>query len=309
MRVFVAGATGAIGRPLVRQLVEAGHAVVGTTRSEERAADLRAAGAEPAVVDALDSAAFRKAIAGARPEVLVHQLTDLPQEFSPRYRYGETNALRTGVVRDMIEAGGEVGAKRLVAQSVSFFYLPGGNVAKEEGEEILSARTAPGKFGEAAEAMRELERQVVEADGMDGIVLRYGFFYGPGTWFDRGTKLARAYRRLSPIVGKGDGHFPLIHVEDAASATVAAIEGGAPGVYNVTDDEPALVREWLTGFAEAVGGKPPRRVPLWVGKLVAGWNATAMETMHGASNAKAKRELGWSPRYPTWRDGLREGLS
>jgi nucleoside-diphosphate-sugar epimerase len=310
VRVFVAGATGAIGKPLVRRLAEAGHEVVGMTRREERCAELRECGAEPVVCDARDSAAFRRTVAEARPEVLVHQLTDLPQDFSPRYRYGETNALRTNVTRDLIEAGREAGARRIVAQSVSFFYVPTGDMVKDEEAPIFSSATAPGKFGEAADAMRELERQVVEAEDMEGLVLRYGFFYGPGTWFDRGTRLAKTYeRRMSPIVGNGEGRFPLIHVDDAASATVAAVERGAPGVYNVTDDEPAPAREWLSGFAEAVGGKPPRRVPLWVGRLVAGWNATAMETMRGASNAKVKRELGWQPRYPTFREGLREGLS
>jgi nucleoside-diphosphate-sugar epimerase len=197
-----------------------------------------------------------------------------------------------------------------VAQSVAFFYVPEGDLVKDEEAPVLTTATAPGKFGEAADSMQELEQQVLGAEGMDGLVLRYGFFYGPGTWFDRGTKLAKQYeRRMSPIVGSGEGRFPWIHVDDAASATVAAVERGAPGVYNVTDDEPAAVNEWAPVFAEAVGGKPPRRVPLWVGKLAAGWNATAMETMRGASNAKAKRELGWSPRYPSWREGFREGLS
>ena len=310
MRVFVAGATGAIGRPLVRQLVEAGHQVSGMTRREERCSDLIELGAEPFVCDALDSDALRTVVADARPDVVIHQLTDLPQDFTPRYRYGRTNALRTDVTRDLIEAGRDAGARRLICQSVSFFYVPTGDRVKDEDAETFSSDTAPGKFGEAADAMRAMEAQVLAAEGMDGLVLRYGFFYGPGTWFDRGTKLAKAYRRrMSPTVGSGEGLFPLIHVEDAAAATVAAVERGAPGVYNVTDDEPALAREWLAGFAEAVGAKPPRRVPLWLGKLVAGWNATVMETMRGASNAKAKRELGWEPRYPTWREGLREGLS
>jgi 2-alkyl-3-oxoalkanoate reductase len=310
LRVFVAGATGAIGRPLVSQLIAAGHEVVGTTRSEERAAWLREQGAEAAVVDVLDSDAFRAAVSEARPEVLVHQLTDLPQEFSPRFRYGTTGALRTTVTRDLIEAGRGAGARRLVVQSVAFYYAPGGAEVHDEDDPLLTADEAPSGLGEAAASLHELEGQVLEADGLDGLVLRYGYFYGPGTWFDHGTKLARSYqRRLSPIVGTGSGRFPLVHVEDAASATVAAVERGAPGVYNVTDDEPAVVGEWLTGFAEAVGGKPPLRVPLWLGQLVAGGTATMMETARGASNAKAKRELGWEPGYPTWREGLRDGLS
>jgi 2-alkyl-3-oxoalkanoate reductase len=309
MKVFVAGATGAIGRPLLPRLVAAGHEVTGTTRSEERAAGLRSAGAEAVVVDAHDSEPFREAVAGARPEVLVHQLTDLPQNFSPRYKYGQTNALRSDVTRNLIAAGREAGARRIVAQSVSFFYLPVGDMVKDEDAPTM-AGNAEGKFGEAADAMADMERQVTEAEGMDGLVLRYGFFYGPGTWFAQGTNLAKAYRRrMSPVVGSGAGIFSFIHVQDAAAATVAAVERGQPGVYNVVDDEPAPANEWMPVFAEAVGAKRPRRVPLWLGRLVAGGNAEAMETMRGASNEKAKRELDWEPRYQSWRQGFREGLS
>ena len=302
----MAGATGAIGRPLVRQLLEAGHQVTGMTRSEERAADLRSRGAEAVVCDACDSEALRAAVAGARPEAVVHQLTDLPQDFSPRYGLGRTDELRSQVTRDLIEAGREAGFRRLVSQSVSFFYLPAGSKVKTEEDPMLSAETAKGKFAKAAEALLDMERQVV---GAGGLVLRYGFFYGPGTWFAAGTSLAKQYRRrMAPIVGKGEGVFSWIHVEDAAAATVAALERGEPGVYNVTDDEPATANEWMPEFAAAVGGKPPRRVPLWLGRIAAGGNALQMEHMRGASNAKAKRELGWEPRYASWRDGFREGL-
>ena len=309
MRVFVAGATGAIGRPLVPKLIEAGHEVVGMTRSEERAAQLRAAGAEAVVCDAHDDGALRAAVTDAAAEVLVHQLTDLPQEFSPRYKYGKTNELRIQVTRTLIDAGRAAGARRIVAQSVSFFYVPTGGMVKDEEAPTLSSAVAPGKFGEATDAMLDLERQVLEAEGMDGLVLRYGFFYGPGTWFANGTSLAKGYRRrMSPLVGSGEGVFSFIHVDDAAAATVAAVERGTPGVYNVTDDEPAPANEWMPAFAGAVGGKRPLRIPLWLGRLAAGGNADAMETMRGASNAKAKRELGWEPRYASWRDGFREGL-
>jgi 2-alkyl-3-oxoalkanoate reductase len=310
VRVFVAGATGAIGRPLVPQLIEAGHEVTGTTRSEERAAELRSKGAEAVVVDAHDSDAFREAVRGARPEVLVHQLTDLPQDFSPRYKYGKTNELRSRVTRDLIAAGREAGARRVVAQSIAFLYVPAGDMVKDEEAPTLSSRVAGGgKFGEAADATLDMEQQVVGAEGMDGLVLRYGFFYGPGTWFANGTGLAKAYRRrMSPIVGSGEGVFSFIHVEDAAAATVAAVERGAPGIYNVSDDEPAPANDWMPVFAAAVGGGKPLRVPLWLGKLAAGENAVQVETMRGASNAKAKRELGWEPRYASWRQGFSEGL-
>ena len=309
MRVFVAGATGAIGRPLVRQLLAAGHEVVGTTRSAERAERLRAAGAEAVVCDALDLEALAAAVREARPDALVNQLTDLPQSFSPRYRYGKTDALRREVTPVLIAVGREAGARRIVAQSIAFIYLPTGDTVKDEEAPTLSGAVTGGKFGEAADATLEMERQVVGAEGLDGLALRYGFFYGPGTWFAQGTSLASAYRRrMSPIVGAGTGVFSFVHVEDAASATVAALERGAPGIYNVVDDDPAPAHEWMPAFAEAVGGKPPRRVPFWLGRLVAGGNAVMMQTLRGASNAKAKRELGWEPRYPSWRQGFREGL-
>ncbi|MDQ3934108.1 MAG: NAD(P)-dependent oxidoreductase [Actinomycetota bacterium] len=310
MRVFVAGATGAIGRPLVRQLREAGHEVVGTTRSEEKAERLRAEGAECVVCDALDLDALRAAVREAGPDALVNQLTDLPRNFSVRYRYGRTGDLRMRATPAMIEAGREVGARRIVAQSIAFLYVPTGDRVKDEDAPTLNSELAPGKFGQAAEETLAMERAVVEAEGMEGLVLRYGFFYGPGTWFAQGTSLAKAYRRrMSPIVGTGEGVYSFVHVEDAASATVAALERGAPGVYNVVDDEPAPANDWVPAFAEAVGGKPPRRVPMWLGKLVGGFNAQTMETMRGASNAKAKRELGWEPRYASWRQGFREGLA
>jgi nucleoside-diphosphate-sugar epimerase len=310
VRVFVAGATGAIGRPLVRQLIGAGHEVVGMTRSQERATALRAEGAEAVVCDAHDAAGLHAAVTAARPDVLVHQLTDLPQEFSPRYKYGETNALRSEVTRNLIAAGREAGAGRIVAQSISFFLLPEGSMVKDEEAPTISSANSDGVFAEAADATLDLERQVTGAEGMDGLVLRYGFFYGPGTWFAEGTGLAKAYRRrMSPIVGSGRGVFSFVHIEDAAAATVAAVERGATGVYNVVDDEPAPANEWMPAFAAAVGAGKPMRVPLWLGRLAAGGNAEAMETMRGASNEKAKRELGWQPRYQSWRQGFREGLS
>jgi nucleoside-diphosphate-sugar epimerase len=309
VRVFVAGATGAIGTPLVPKLVEAGHEVVGTTRSEERAAELRGRGAEAVIVDVLDLAALRRAVVEAKPDVLINQLTDLPQEFSPRYKYGNTSALRADVTPAMIEAGREVGARRIVAQSVSFFYLPTGDWVKDEDAPTLDPARLDDKFGPAVRATLDMERRVVEAEGMDGLVLRYGFFYGPGTWFAKGTGMAKAYkRRMAPIVGDGRGVQSFIHVDDAASATVAAVERGAPGIYNVVDDEPAPANEWMPVFAAGVGAKPPRRVPLWLAKLVAGGNAVQMTTMRGASNAKAKRELDWEPRFQSWRQGFKEGL-
>lgn len=310
MRVFVAGATGAIGRQLVPQLIEAGHEVTGMTRSEEKAERLRGQGAEAVVADALDGEATQAAAASARPDVLVHQLTDLPQDFSPKYEYGNTDALRGEATRHLIAGAREGGARRVVAQSISFILVPEGDWVKDETAPTLDPDRTPGKFAEAVRSTLDMEAQVTGADGMEGLVLRYGFFYGPGTWYGPDTKLAKQFRRrMSPIVGNGAGVFSYIHVADAASATVAAVERGASGVYNITDDEPVPAREWMPVFAEAVGAKPPRRVPLWLAKLVAGENAVQMTTMRGASNARAKRELGWEPRYPSWRQGFREGLT
>ena len=308
MRVFVAGATGAIGRRLVPMLREAGHEVTGMTRSEDRADALRAAGAEAVVCDALDAGALRSAMAAAAPEAVIHQLTDLPQDFGMRYGYGETSRLRTEGTRNLLDAAREAGARRFVAQSIAFIYHPANGPVNDEEARTLAG--APGKFGEAVDAVLEMERTVTGAEGLEGLALRYGFFYGPGTWYAPGTKLARTVqRRWFPIIGDGSGVFSYIHIDDAASATVAAVERGAPGVYNVVDDEPAPTREWLPALAEALGAKPPRRVPLWLGKLVAGGNAEmAATSMRGASNAKAKRELGWTPRYASWRQGFREGL-
>jgi nucleoside-diphosphate-sugar epimerase len=305
--VFVAGATGAIGKPLVRQLIAAGHEVTGMTRSEERAEELRRAGARAVVADALDGEGVRRAMGEAAPEAVVHQLTDLPQEFSMRYGYGATSELRTKGTHNLLEGARAAGTRRFVTQSIAFIYEPAGGMVKDEEAPVHQG--LPGDFGTAIDAVMDMERTVTGARGLEGVVLRYGFFYGPGTWYARGTKLARAVaKRRFPIVGSGDGVFSYVHVDDAAAATVAAVERGAPGVYNVVDDDPAPMRDWLPALAEGLGAKPPRRVPFWLAKLVARGNAEMATTMRGASNAKAKRELGWEPRYPSWRQGFRDGL-
>jgi nucleoside-diphosphate-sugar epimerase len=307
MKVFVAGATGAIGRPLVRRLVVAGHEVTGMTRREERAADIRVAGATPVICDALDADALERALAEAAPEVVVHELTALPPRIDYRGKgdpLGPTNRLRREGTRNLIAAARAAGARRLVAESVAFLYAPEGGRIKDEQAPLYLG--APGPFGEAVEALADLERQVTGAEGMEGIVLRYGWLYGPGTHFDRdGTQAEDVSRRKAPIIGKGTGVFSFVQVEDAAAATVAAIEGGAPGIYNVVDDEPAPYGEWLPVFAEAIGAKRPWRVPVWLARLIAGPAAAAMSVeLRGASNAKAKRELGWEPRYASWRQGF-----
>jgi 2-alkyl-3-oxoalkanoate reductase len=308
MRVFVAGASGAIGRPLVRRLVAAGHEVTGTTRFEERAEAVRAAGARAAVCDALDADALRAAVEENAPEVVVHQLTALPHRFDPRDKeiYAGTNRLRTDGTRNLIDAARAAGARRLVCQSIAFAYAPGARPEVMD-EEARLAFGSPPPFGDGIRAIDEMERAVLGADGLEGLVLRYGWFYGPGTFYAEDGSMAHDVRkRRFPVIGKGTGLFSFVHVDDAASATVAAVERGAPGVYNVVDDEPAPQREWLPAYAEAVGAKKPLRVPVWVARLVVGKIATMAGVQPGASNAKAKRELGWEPRWRSWRDGFRE---
>jgi nucleoside-diphosphate-sugar epimerase len=294
----------------VRQLLAAGHEVTGMTRRQERAEGIRAAGAEAIVCDVYDREGLRDAVARAAPEAVVHLLTALPEKFSPRSDYlAPTNRIRVEGTRNLVAAAQAAGARRLVAESVSFFYRPQGDWKKDE--EAPLNRGVSGRFGVALEAIAELERQVLEAEGIEGVVLRYGWLYGPGTYYDRGGQQAEEVsKRRLPIVGRGTGTFSFIQVEDAASATVAALERGAPGVYNVVDDEPAPLREWVPVYAEALGAKPPRRVPAWLARLVAGKDvAAAALGMRGADNAKAKRELGWQPAHPSWRQGFRDSLA
>jgi 2-alkyl-3-oxoalkanoate reductase len=308
MRVFVAGASGAIGRPLVAHLVAAGHEVTGTTRSEERAEAIRAAGARAVVCDALDVAALHSAVTEAAPEVVVHQLTALPHRFDPRDKdiYAPTNRLRTEGTGTLLEAARAAGARRMVCQSIAFAYAPGPQPEVKD-EEAPLAFGAPPPFGDGIRALDEMERAVVGAEGLEGVVLRYGWFYGPGTYYaDDGSMAEDVGRRRFPVIGKGTGLFSFIHVDDAASATVAAVERGGPGIYNVVDDDPAPQREWLPVYAGAIGAKKPLRVPVWIARLVVGKIATVSNVQPGASNAKAKRELGWEPRWPSWRQGFRE---
>jgi nucleoside-diphosphate-sugar epimerase len=307
MRVFVAGASGAIGRPLVPRLVAAGHEVTGTTRSEGSAEAIRAAGASAAVVDALDADALREAVERAAPDAIVHELTALPERFNPRKSdlYDATNRIRREGTRNLLDAARDADVRRLVCQSIAFAYAP------RERPEVMDEAAplnldAPPPFSEGMRVIAEMERAVLDAE-LDGLVLRYGWFYGPGTYYGEGGSMAADVRkRRFPVVGSGSGLFSFIHVDDAAEATVAAIERGAPGVYNVVDDEPAALRDWVPAYAEAIGAPPPRRVPVWLARLVAGKMVNSMSVQPGASNAKAKRELSWEPRWRSWREGFRE---
>lgn len=307
MRVFVAGATGAIGRPLLAQLLAQGHTVVGTTRSPERARDLEATGAVAAVLDAFDADALRSAVLDARPDVVVHQLTALSAPLKPR-RYAEwlatTNRLRTEVTPVLLDAARTAGAQRFVAQSVSFLLAFEGPMIGDERSK--DARDAPEPFGTVVRANLAMESAVTGAADIEGVVLRYGYFWGPGTSIGRGGQQAEDVRRRRlPVVGSGDGRFSLVHVEDAARATVLALDRGAPGIYNVVDDEPAAQREWVPALAAALGAPPPRRVPAWLARVVAGSFFPAMaEQQRGSSNAKARRELEWVPEHRTWRESF-----
>ncbi|HEY7256849.1 MAG TPA: NAD(P)-dependent oxidoreductase [Solirubrobacterales bacterium] len=310
MRVFVAGACGAMGRPLVRRLVAAGHEVTGTTRREERAEGIRAAGAAAAVCDVYDDDALADAVAGASPEVVVHALTALPDRIDWKAKedpLAATNRLREEGTRNLIGAARAAGARRVIGESVAFLYEPSGEWIKDEDAPLFT--DAPGRAGDAVAALADLEGQVLEAEGIEGVVLRFGWFYGPGTSYARDRAQAEDFRRRRfPIVGRGTGVFSFIHVEDVADATLAAVDGDVVGVFNVVDDDPARQREWAPVYAEAVGAKRPRRAPLWLAKLIAGPVALTAVELRGASNARAKRELGWQPRYPSWRQGFREAL-
>jgi 2-alkyl-3-oxoalkanoate reductase len=315
VKVFVAGASGAIGQRLVPKLVEAGHSVTGMTRTPRKAEAIEAAGARPAVADALDRAAVSEVVAAAEPQVVVHQLTSLaslsgnPRRFDREF--APTNRLRTEGTENLLGAARAAGARRFVAQSFAgWLYARQGGAVKTE-EDPLETKPPVGGL-ETVAAIRYLEHSVTRAEGVEGVVLRYGGFYGPGTSLARGSKDAFAEtirKRRFPILGDGTGVWSFVHIDDAAAATLAAVEGGEPGIYNVVDDDPAPVSEWLPSLATAMGAKPPLRVPTWVGRLVGGELAVAvMIEARGASNAKAKRELGWQPRHPSWREGFCTGL-
>ena len=310
MRVFVAGATGAICRALVPMLVAGGHEVTGLTRSPAKADALRAAGAEPVVADALDAAAVELAVRASQPEVVVHQLTAIPAAMNPRRFAREfelTDRLRTEGTRHLVSAARAAGARRVVAQSIAFAYAPGPG-PHDEGDPLWL--DAPSHFRRSARAVATLEETVLGGDGLAGAVLRYGFFYGPGTAIARGGALAEAVRRRQfPVAGGGRGVWSFVHVDDAARATAAAVDSAAVGAFNVVDDEPAPVSQWVPELARALGAAPPRRVPLLLVRLAAGrYGAQMMTAGEGASNARARAELEWSPRLGSWREGFRVGL-
>lgn len=314
MKVFLAGATGALGRQLVPRLVANGHDVTGMTRAESKRDLVRNLGARPMVVDALDPDAVAQAVAEAEPEVIVHQLTALSGEFDTRHIdrfFAVTNRLRTDGTDNLLAAGRAVGARRFVAQSFAGWRIAHTDgLVKSESDPLDT--DPPRALRPILDAILHLESAVTMIDWGDGIVLRYGGFYGPGTSLSADPQSdfnAQIRKRRFPVVGSGAGVWSFIHIEDAATATVAAVEHAESGIYQVTDDEPAPVREWLPALARALHAKPPRHVPKWLGRLLAGEAAAVMMTeVRGSSNEKAKRELSWQPRYASWRKGFAEGL-
>lgn len=305
MRVFLAGASGVIGQRLVPLLLDAGHEVTGMTRSEASADGLRERGVEPALCDVFDPAGLERAVAAARPEAVIHQLTSLPKRINPRKTdFGPNNRIRREGTANLVAAARAAGARRFVAQSIAFIYVPAPGAASEDAPVV----DVPGPGGEGPRAAVDLERQVTTTDGIDGVALRFGYFYGPGTSYGEGGSLFEdVERRRFPVVGAGTGVFSFIHVDDAAAATLAALEGTATGVLNVVDDDPAPLAEWLPVYAQAIGAKAPRRVPVWLAKLIAGPQGIAVTmTQRGASNAAAKSALGWKPKWPSWRAGFGE---
>jgi nucleoside-diphosphate-sugar epimerase len=307
MRVFVAGATGAIGKQLVPRLVAAGDEVHGMTRSESKRALLHELGAVPVVADALDADQVAEAVARARPDVIVHQLTAIPEAVDMRHferNFALTNRLRTEGTDYLLAAGQAVGVRRFVAQSHIAPYARTGAAVKREEDPFDPSPAREMRNNQAA--IGYLEEAVLGARWTEGIVLRYGWFYGPGTSMAPGAEQIQLIRkRKFPLVGDGGAVWSFIHIADAAEATVAAVEHGSRGVYNVVDDDPAAVAEWLPALAQTLGAKKPMRVPRFIGRVFAGEAGVVMMTeIRGASNAKAKRELGWRPGHPSWRQGF-----
>ena len=308
MRVFVAGATGALGRHLVPMLVAAGHEVTATTRTPGKLAQLREAGAEPVVVDGLDREAVMAAVRAAAPEVIVHQMTALAGMRSlrkPDQVFAATNELRTRGTDNLLAAAAQAGTRRVIAQSNDRAYERSGGPVKTEEDPLASRPPSPSSARSLA-AIKHVDETVPLA-APEGIVLRYGAFYGPGA---SELLLDAVRKRQVPVIGGGTGISSFIEITDAAAATLAAVEGGAPGAYNVVDSDPAPVAEWLPYLAKVAGAKPPLRMPAWLGRLLAGEFVVAqMTSWRGSSNEKARKELGWEPRYASWREGFRAWAS
>jgi len=308
MRIFVAGATGAVGRPLVPRLVRAGHTVFGLTRNPRKAALLRELGAEPVVADALDEQAIRTAVHTARPDVIVHELTELTGASDLRKfdrTFANSNLLRTRGTDHLLAAARDAGVKRFVAQSYCGWpYARSGGHVKSETDPLDP--NPPKEFQRSLDAIRYLENAVTRSPAIEGVALRYGSFYGDDTGMLDAGPIDQIRKRRVPLIGNGAGWWSFLHIDDAAEATVAAIDRGR-GIYNIVDDEPAQVRDWLPALANMLGAKPPIHLPAWLARILAGEHLVLMMTeARAGSNAKAKNELGWRPHHPSWRQGFAE---
>jgi 2-alkyl-3-oxoalkanoate reductase len=310
MRIFVAGATGAVGRPLVAALIAAGHSVVGLTRTPAKAEVIRRMGADPVIGDGLDPATVGSAIGSARPDVIIHEMTDLSGATDLRHfdrAFAHTNELRTLGTDLLLVAAREAGVKRFIAQSYcGWTFARSGGAVKTEQDELDA--NPPQELRRTWEAIRYLEQTVTASSKPEGIVLRYGALYGPDTGLFGRAMVDQIRHRRVPLIGNGDGWWSFIHVDDAAAATVKAIERGKAGnIYNIVDDEPARVKEWLPALTQMLGAKPPFHMPAWLGRLLAGEHMVSMMTqVRAGSNAKAKSELDWRPAHPSWREGFAE---
>ena len=312
MKIFVAGATGVIGRRLIPSLVEGGHDVVGMSRSEERAGSLDDYGARGVVADVYDTERLRRLLADEKPEIVIHELTDMPRKLDPGHTFEQFAAnrrMRIEGTRNLVEAARAAGARRIVAQSYAHVYAPRGSWAKAEWEALDLGPDTPYSRQLNVLALRELERSVLQAPGIEGVALRYGTFYGLGSAFDEGgTVNTLVRRRHYPIAGSGAGATSFVHLDDAAAATVLALSGPL-GVFNICDDQPASLKEWLPFYARLVGAPPPRHIPALAERVLGNEHLAYRSTLQrGAYNAKARAQLGFAPAWVTWRDGLRSAF-
>ncbi len=310
MRIFVAGATGAVGVRVVRLLVAAGHFVVGTTHTPDKAGLICSVGGQGVVVDGLNSEAMLQAVAAARPDVIIHEMTALGGGELKHFErtFALTNRLRTEGLNHLLTAAKELGVRRVIAQSYCGWpYARNGAAVKTEDNDLDP--NPPRELKSSLSAIRYLESTLLAAPDIEGIALRYGAFYGPHTGMLESSVLNQLRHRRFPLMGDGNGWWSFVHVEDAAAATVRATDHGARGIYNIVDDEPAPVREWLPALAAIVGAKPPLRVPKWLGRLLTGDHLVKMMTeVRAGSNAKAKSAFGWQPVHTSWREGFASSI-
>lgn len=302
MKIFVAGATGAIGRPLIAQLLAKGHDVVALTRSREKAQTLAKQGVETVIADVFDADAVRAAISGVQPEVVIEQLTALPKTYTRESMSAAAalnRRLRLEGGANVLAAAQAAGVRRYLRQSIAFWAIPGTGLANESTPLALNASPA---VAADADIVTTIEQRLLAIPRLEGIILRYGFLYGPGTWFAPDGDVAQQLRQQQfPIVGNGAGVWSWLHIDDAAIATVAAVERGHPGIYLIADDQPLAVRDWLPALARSLNAPPPPQVSIEQALRIGGADAVYYGTqMRGVSNAKAKGELNFQPRPLEW---------